>query len=437
MKLEVVQPTKGHSSANKSLYNYFSAIPDNGKLKIYGDCADSEFHAVIVPLERPGWLRDAYELFSAADSSTRQYNESPARGFSMPIPRAFNKRERLELVRRIGEKFLPFRVGIQIDLHNTLARDGLPNPQAHFLFTTHSLASNGTFEKKQNADLNRWMRSNRGADIKQEIATLVNDFARECGYEPQVHIESNEQLGLHEPEPTFPRRVFRDPGKPQHAALLKKLDELRTIRAEIQDMSEQLDFASSTVEEADAVNLAQREVPQTPVAHSGHAEEASERHFSPSTSQADPQIEPSAKPVGNSRPLEEGGRTRVQGASEQDKSDVTTTQNSDQKVEAVKPSTDLETRFTPAAELDLFSNANFGYLPDIPNDTAARASTSNESISRTELVEEDDDPDYEALQASSDDVIEDYDDDPEPALEDMDEERYQEELDDPDTPEPV
>ena len=133
---------------------------------------------ILTPAGAPVWMHDRERLWNAVEAGEKRKDAQLARELQLALPREFDRKQQIELVRGFAREQLVAR-GMIVDLalHDTRARDGERQPHAHLLLTMRGLdpdSRTGFAAKKEIAwnskDLLRSWRASWAEHVNQALA---------------------------------------------------------------------------------------------------------------------------------------------------------------------------------------------------------------------------------------------------------------------------
>ncbi len=128
---------------------------------------DLVYHAVITPEGVPNWAKDYKTLWREVanyenENNNRWASAQYVRKFIIALPRELSEGQNIELVKEyVAAAFVSRGMGAQVDIHESIAKDGKSNPHVHILLTMRSIDENGFSKKKDRswnskATLKQW-----------------------------------------------------------------------------------------------------------------------------------------------------------------------------------------------------------------------------------------------------------------------------------------
>jgi hypothetical protein len=120
----------------------------------------------------------------------------------LSLPRALPVDVSVQSMQALAQWFANFDICVQLDVHVSLALDGLENPHAHFLIGTRALTSAGLSSEKSQR-LESCFQQDRGRWLRRLIADIIIGFALQIIGNAVVQV-APERL-QHRPEPRLAR----------------------------------------------------------------------------------------------------------------------------------------------------------------------------------------------------------------------------------------
>ena len=128
---------------------------------------DLVYHAVITPQGAPLWATDYKSLWREVKNYENEHNNRWAsaqyvRKFIIALPRELSEGQNIKLVKEyVATAFVARGMVAQVDIHQSIAKDGQPNPHVHVLLTMRAIDENGFAQKKDRswnskATLKQW-----------------------------------------------------------------------------------------------------------------------------------------------------------------------------------------------------------------------------------------------------------------------------------------
>ena len=199
----------------------------------------------------PSWSKDVSDFWKSADDCERA-NGRAYRELEFALPRELSKGEQIDLAKKAASHWLGDRHTYTLAVHDREADDGGRNVHAHLMFCER--VNDGI--ERPNADKyfmraagkgrdpasggarkdERWKAKSRLYEIREEWATIANDYLSECGHDRRMDTRSNFVKGLGAPEPKIGPNKRGDRPDPWREDRKEKVDlrrELRGVRTSV------------------------------------------------------------------------------------------------------------------------------------------------------------------------------------------------------------
>ena len=251
LKVGVISRSKGRTALNRCAYQLGGNAKIKTKTAKVRTLPDGHHFDTLIflPEGAPEWARDPETLWIEAARVERQKNAQEARYLDIQIPRDIPVDCYRDLAAAVFQPFARDGLPVQVDIHIEVATDGKPNPNFHSLIAMRGFVD-GEFSatKTKYRRWNGYFLADAGRGIRAVVAKRMTEFCSQRGIKIEIDPRSNSDRGLPDPEPQYPRPVFRRPEMPWSKEILEGLAERRKIRHEFDEC--ELTKSSATEEVA-------------------------------------------------------------------------------------------------------------------------------------------------------------------------------------------
>jgi hypothetical protein len=198
-----VQRSKNQSAQNRVSYQRYRFVQRGLQVKTFSQPGERLIHSsLLLPIKAPQWAKHETVLWQRVSDAENRRGSVEARTLDVSLPRALPVDASVQSMQALAQWFANLDICVQLDVHVSLALDGLQNPHAHFLIGTRALGSTGfSAEKSQRLEL--CFRQERGRWLRRHIVNIVNQFAIQAVGHKLV--QAGPKLLVLRPEPRLPR----------------------------------------------------------------------------------------------------------------------------------------------------------------------------------------------------------------------------------------
>lgn len=209
VQLGVVSRAEGHSAAKRSAYQSCGVVVDheNRRFDFTRKAAEHVRTIMLTPHGAPDWTREPQSLWQRAAAVEKRGDAQEARIIDLSMPRAVPAELWEACVRHVYSPLIEMGMVVQVDIHDSPARDGGRNINVHGLGSLRGIEGDG-FAKRKNRGWNDRFRERQGRMIRELFAERLTSFCQEHGLDYKADARANSERGLPDPEPTLPKWNF-------------------------------------------------------------------------------------------------------------------------------------------------------------------------------------------------------------------------------------
>jgi len=201
LSMKTVGRSAGRSAPAAAAYRHAECLTDErtGLVHDYTRKQGVETSLLLLPKGAPDWASERAQLWNAAEQAETRKNSTVAREIVVALPAELSARERLDLVRELGQALVE-RHGVAVDIaiHAPHRQGDQRNHHAHLLLTTRRLEAAGLTAKTRELD------NQRSGEVEHWRATwarLANRALERAGHRERIDHRSLAEQGI-DREPT-------------------------------------------------------------------------------------------------------------------------------------------------------------------------------------------------------------------------------------------